>query len=86
MRGSRGAPPRRRTPAPRGLRHTSGWSTHLSREGHCDWYEKTKVKYYAGNALAQIKNPHVTDAVLREAENARNDGQERYKVTDPGWI
>ncbi|HEY2293913.1 MAG TPA: hypothetical protein VGM86_24690 [Thermoanaerobaculia bacterium] len=62
------------------------WSKHLSREGHCDWYEKTSARYYAGTVLTQVKNPYMTDAILREAENARDKGKDTYKVTDPGWI
>jgi hypothetical protein len=62
------------------------WSRHLSREGHCDWYEKTSARYYAGTVLTQVTSPYMTDAILREAKNARDKGKDTYKVTDPGWI
>ncbi len=62
------------------------WSKYLYRSGHCTWYEKTTVKYYAAKSLLNMKSTYVTDEIVREARNKTKREKTRYRVTDPGWI
>jgi len=63
------------------------WDEYLYRQGHCSWYEKVGVKYYAANVLTSIKSPYVTQEIIKESQVAKKTGKgNKYKVTDPGWV
>jgi len=62
------------------------WSRFLYRESHCRWFEYTSVKYYAGNALTDMRSQYVNNKIINEAHNAKANGKTRERVTDPGWI
>jgi len=63
------------------------WGEYLYRQGHCSWYEKVSVKYYAANVLTSIKSPYVSREIVKESQEAKKTGKgNKYKVTDPGWI
>lgn len=61
------------------------WSKFLYRSGHCNWYEDTSIRYYAGVAL-DTKSQYISEKVRGEARSARQSGKSKRRVTDPGWI
>jgi hypothetical protein len=65
---------------------TESWETDSRREGHCTWYTHTSVKYYAGEALENVKSPRVGPEIGAEARQAQSEGRTSERVTDPGWI
>jgi hypothetical protein len=62
------------------------WRKFLYREGHCDFYEYTSVKYYAADALENMKSPYVSNDLAREASRSKGTSTTTKRITDPGWI
>ena len=62
------------------------WRKFLYREGHCDFFEYTSVKYYAADALEGMKSPYVSDEIAREASRCKDTSVTTNRITDPGWI
>lgn len=71
------------------MRHgTEKWSKSLGRiEGHhCEDFEHVSVKYYAADAIMQMKSQHVDKVVVEEAGKIKEAGIKHESVTDPGWV
>lgn len=69
------------------MRHGGqSWRKFLNREGHCDYYEYTSVRYYAASALESMKSPYVDEATEKEAATGQLNSKTTERITDPGWI
>jgi len=69
------------------MRHgNESWRKFLYREGHCDWFEYTKARYYAGECLTNMNSSHVSEKIKEEARVAMENGKTKDRVTDPGWV
>lgn len=61
-------------------------STYRPPGHHCTDYEYTSVRYYAASALENMKSPHVSNEIVREARTCMSNSVTTRRVTDPGWI
>ncbi len=64
------------------------WETSNYRQSghHCTDYTYTSIKYYAANALLEMKSPYVGDEITREAKQIKSNSTRTKRVTDPGWV
>ena len=62
------------------------WQRYLRRESHCTWYEYTTTKYYAADALFNMRSIYISDEIAVEVGDARASGKYTGRVFDPGWI
>ena len=71
------------------MRHgTEKWSKSLGRieARHCEDFERVTVRYYAADAVIQMKSQYVDKAIVREATKIKEAGIKQERVTDPGWV
>lgn len=58
----------------------------LYRESHCTWYEDTQSRYYAAEALLEMKSSYVSNQIVADARQAKAQGRSKKKVMDAGWV
>jgi hypothetical protein len=69
------------------MRHgVQKWITSAKREGHCTSYQSTSIRYYAAEALQNMRSQYLDTAISEEATKAQMNARSYYSITDRGWI